>query len=435
MPICRNRVYTSQLTPEMDGRVVHLLGWVHDVRDLGKIVFVLLRDKEGVVQLTIKAGSVPSEVLEMAKSLSREDVIHVEGIVKKSQIAKLGIEVIPYKIEIISKSDRVVPIDITGKTPADLNTRLKYRVLDLRRVENWAIFRIQHTVLQVIRSFLVDRGFMEVFTPKIIATATEGGANLFRVDYFGKVAYLAQSPQLYKEQLCAVFERVFEIAPAFRAEKHDTNYHLNEFISVDIEMAFADMFDVMELLEDLIVEIYKSVKDKCRRELQVLGIDLRIPEKPFPRFKYSEVIDYLVERGIEVKWGDDLSTYHLKVFSERVGQQPYFIYYWPTALRPFYTKPCDDNPEESESFDLNIEWLEVASGGTRIHDKDLLERRIREQGLDPQSFSSHLQFFKYGMPPHAGWGLGLSRLLMMMLRRKDIREVVLYPRDRYRLEP
>ncbi len=432
----RRTHFTSEIVPEMDGHRVVLMGWVHNIRDKGSIKFILLRDKEGIVQVTVKKGVVPDEVFEVAGELHREDVIEVVGVVKKSPVAKAGVEIIPESIRIINRAVPKLPIDIVGKTKADLKTRLDYRVLDLRRRENWAIFRIESVVLRCIREVLYRNGFIEVFTPKIIVSATEGGANLFEVKYFERVAYLAQSPQLYKEQLASVFERVFEIAPAYRAEKHDTSYHLNEFISVDVEMAFADMYDVMELLEEVIHEAYSTVKKECSRELAELGLDdFKVPKRPFKRFTYEEVLNMLNDRGFNLKFGDDISSAMLKNIRDVVGDEPYFIYLWPTETRPFYTQPCSDRPELSEAFDLVIEWLEVASGGTRVHDKELLIKRLKEQGLNPENFKYHLQMYDYGVPPHAGWGLGFARLMMMMLKRSDIREVVLYPRDRYRLVP
>ncbi len=430
----RRTHYTSEITPELDGKEVALLGWVHDVRDLGGIKFILLRDKEGLLQITLPKDKVPPELFGIVDELRKESVISVKGVVKTMPQAPGGAEVIPKSIELISMSKTPLPLDVTGKVPADLDTRLNARILDLRRFESAAIFKIQHVVLQLIREFLTREGFMEVMTPKILATATEGGAALFPVAYFERTAFLAQSPQLYKEELTAAFEKVFEIAPFFRAEESNTAYHLNEFISVDIEAAFYAAEDVMDVLERMIAYIVNEVKKKCTKELQLLGQELPELKTPFPRITYTEALELLKEHGMAIPWGEDLPTPANRKLGE-IFKGPYFITEWPTALKPFYIKPKDDDPKVSESFDLNWSWLELASGGTRIHDKELLVKRLEEQGLKTESFRYHLMVYDYGMPPHAGWGFGFNRFIMILTGRKNIREVVLFPRDRQRLTP
>nr|MCG2895428.1 OB-fold nucleic acid binding domain-containing protein [Vulcanisaeta sp.] len=258
MEFPRKTHWTKDVRPELDGKEVVLAGWVWDVRDLGNIKFILLRDREGIVQLTVKRGSVTDNVWSVVSTLNREDAVVVRGVVKASRIAKAGVEVFPSEVYVVARS-KPLPIDIWGSVATDLDTRLRFRSVDLKRPINLLIFRVESEVARVIRETLYSHGFIEVFTPKIIVTSTEGGAELFAVQYFERVAYLAQSPQLYKEELTASLERIFEIAPAYRAEKHNTNYHLNEFISVDIEEAFANYTDVMEVLEDVIVNVYGKV--------------------------------------------------------------------------------------------------------------------------------------------------------------------------------
>ncbi|BDR93163.1 aspartate--tRNA(Asn) ligase [Vulcanisaeta souniana] len=433
MSFPRKTHWTKNITPELDGKEVVLAGWVWDIRDIGNIKFILLRDREGLIQLTVKRGTVPEEVWSTASSLNREDAIVVKGIVKSSRIAKAGVEVFPSEVHIVARS-KALPIDIWGSVETDLDTRLKYRSVDLKRPLNSLIFKAGSEVTRAVRDSLYNHGFIEVFTPKIIVTSTEGGAELFTVQYFERVAYLAQSPQLYKEELTASLERIFEIAPAYRAEKHNTNYHLNEFISVDIEEAFANYMDVMEILEDVIINVYDRVNKAFNDELNKYGIEIKNPRKPFRRITYDEALDMLGKRGLKIDWGEDVPKNGMEILSEEIGE-PFFIIHFPTDLRAFYTKPLDSDPRISESFDLVIGGLEIASGSSRVHVKEQLTEALRKRGLNPESFENHLMIYDYGMPPHAGWGMGLYRLLMVLLRRDNIREVVLYPRDRFRLEP
>ena len=431
----RRTHFSSEITPNLDGQTVTVFGWVQTVRDLGKMKFIVLSDREGEIQITVPAKTVSQTVFEKVNGLKKQSVIGVRGVVKKSDKAQRGVEIFPEEIKVLNYAKHPLALDPTGRIPADLDVRLDARILDLRRPENRAIFRINHQVLSSIRKFFEMQGFIEVQTPKIIATATEGGAALFPVVYFDREAFLAQSPQLYKEQLTSVFEKVYEIAPFFRAEESRTTRHTAEFISVDIEQAFVDWRDVVELLENLIVFVLKEVKEKCQKELEILKREIKIPPQPFRRYTYDEVLKVLEKKGFPVSWGEDIPTPALRALGEIHREEYYFIVDWPTKSKPFYIKPRDDKPEVCEAFDLMYSWIELASGGARIHDKELLVKRLREQDLNPESFSSHLKVFDWGMPPHAGWALGLGRFLMVLTGRENIRECVLFPRDRDRLEP
>ncbi|MEM3566516.1 MAG: aspartate--tRNA(Asn) ligase [Candidatus Bathyarchaeia archaeon] len=430
----RRTHYSVDVRPELDGQEVTLFGWVQEIRDLGGIRFIILQDREGTVQITIPRKKVSSEVLAKAEALQRRYSIGVKGIVKKTEITPRGVEVIPKEIRIFSAAASQLPIDITGKVPAQLEVRLDARALDLCREESIAIFKIQHTAVEAIRDFLFERGFIEVHTPRIIASATEGGAALFPVDYFERKAFLAQSPQLYKEQLVMSLEKVFEIGPFFRAEESHTRRHLSEFVSIDIEQAFASAEDVMQLLEQLMQHTCKVVHDKCQRELATLNHQVNVPEIPFKRLTYDQVLEDLKREGIKIPWGEDIPTPAFRTLG-KIHPYFYFITNWPTRSKAFYIKPRDDNPEICEGFDLMWRWIELSSGGTRIASKELLVERLREKGLNPESFKYHLQVFDYGMPPHAGWAIGLERLTMMLTGKKNIREVTLYPRDKFRLTP
>lgn len=426
--------YSVNVTPFMDGKEVTLFGWVQEIRDLGGIRFIILQDREGTIQVTVPRKKVSPEVLSKSDVLQKRYSVGVKGMVKKTAMSPRGVEVAPKEIRILSTAATQLPIDITGKTPANIEARLDARALDLCQERNIVAFKIQHHAIEAIRSYLFEKGFLEVHTPRIIASATEGGAALFNVDYFGEKAFLAQSPQLYKEQLVMSLEKVFEIGPFFRAEESHTRRHLSEFVSVDIEQAFADAKEVMTLLEQVIQHACKTVKEKCANELSILKHKVEVPAVPFKRLTYDEVLNDLNKEGVEVPWGEDIPTEAFRVLG-KLQPNFYFITDWPTHSKAFYIKPREDKPELCEGFDLMWRWIEIVSGGTRIDEKDLLVNRLREKGLNPDSFKHHLQAFDYGMPPHAGWAIGLERLTMMLTGKKNIREVSLYPRDRMRLTP
>ncbi len=430
----RRTHFSANITPELDGKEVIVLGWVQDIRDLGGIRFVILQDRDGTIQITIPRNRVARNLVKRADYLQRHYTIGVKGTVKKTEQTPRGIEIVPSEIRILGIAQHPLPLDVTGRTPAQIDVRLDARVLDLCRDENNAVFKIQHVALAAIREFLSEQGFTEVVTPKIIASATEGGAALFSMDYFGREAFLAQSPQLYKEQLVLAFERVFEIGSFFRAEESHTRRHLSEFVSIDIEQAFADAKDTMKVLEEMVHQVCKIVKGRCQKELKILKHRIEVPKTPFKRFTYDEIVEELGRQGIDVSWGEDIPTAAFRTLGKL---HPYFYYItdWPSKSKPFYIKPRTDNPELSEAFDLMWRWIELASGGTRVHSKDLLVRRLRAQGLRPESFRYHIQVFDYGMPPHAGWAAGLARVMMMLTGKRNIREVVLFPRDRFRLTP
>lgn len=430
----RRTHYSEEVTPQLDGEEVTLFGWVQEIRDLGGIHFIILKDKTGTVQITVPQKEVNKKVLSKSNALQKRYTVGVRGVVKKTEMTPRGMEVIPKEIKIFTDAALQLPLDITGKTPAHIDVRLDARALDLCQEENIAIFKIQHTAVDAIRDFLFQRGFLEVHTPRIIASATEGGATLFPVEYFEREAFLAQSPQLYKEQLTMSLEKVFEVGHFFRAEKSHTRRHLSEFISVDIEEAFATDEDVMHLLELLIQKACKAVKEQCQEELKKLKHRIEVPNVPFKRLKYDEVLQELKSEGIEVEWGEDIPTSALRTLGE-IHPYFYFITQWPTESKPFYIRSDNEKSKLCESFDLMWNWIELASGGTRIASKERLIKRLKKDGLNPDSFQSHLQTFDYGMPPHAGWGIGLERLTMVLTGKKNIREVTLYPRDQFRLTP
>ncbi len=428
------RQFLNEVTPETE--TAEVIGWVHEIRDLGGLSFYILRDRTGFLQATIVKKKAPESVLNAIKDVSRESVVKVSGIVKPTEKAPGGREIIPEEFELISRAETPLPLDVSEKVLAEVDTRIDNRYLDARRPKIKSVFSIRSTVTRAINEYLFDDGFINISTSKIVAAATEGGTELFPIAYFEKEAFLNQSPQLYKQMMMAAgFEKVFEIAPIFRAEEHNTTKHLNEATSIDVEVSFADHNDVMELLEKVMRSAYSAVEKNCQDEIESLGIDFEVPKKSFPRISYSEAID-IASISIEddISYGDDLSTAAEKAIGEEMGEH-YFITDWPTAIKPYYAMPFEDEPEICKAFDLMHPRMELSSGAQRIHQHDLLTEQIREKGLSPESFEFYLKPFRYGMPPHAGWGLGMERLIMTMLDLPNIREAVLFPRDRHRLTP
>jgi aspartyl-tRNA synthetase len=427
--------YTFEIYNMPDGAPVTLCGWVQEIRKLGNISFLILRDREGIAQITLIKKIVGEEKFKTITDLNRESVICVEGKVNKNTQSKLGCEIIPDNIRVLAIAETPLPMGVVDKVSVDLETRLDVRFMDLRRPEVQSIFKIESNLGKSIRRTLEDNGFIEIHTPKIIATATEGGTELFKVKYFEKDAYLVQSPQLYKQiMMAAGFERVYEIAPAFRAEEHNTTRHLNEFISIDIEMSFADDEDAMKMLETVIYNAIIHIKNNNQNDLNNLNIKLNVPELPFPRIKYDDLLDYVNSNGLNMKFGDDFSSEALNIIGKKY-QGFYFITKWPMETRAFYVMPYEEDPRYGRAFDLMYAEREITSGAQRNHIYSSLRENMIKKGLNPENFKFYLDAFRYGMPPHAGWAIGLERLTMILTNSKNIREATLFPRDRKRLEP
>jgi nondiscriminating aspartyl-tRNA synthetase len=429
------RIPIQSVTPATGSAEV--VGWVHEVRDLGGLAFFLIRDRTGILQVTIVKKSANTSVLAAARAVSRESVVRVAGRVKAIDKAPGGRELIPDTFEVLNASESPLPLDVVEKVPAELDTRLDARFLDARRPRVAAVFQIRSAVMQAIHSFLFENGFIHITTPKIVAAATEGGTELFPIAYFDKEAFLNQSPQLYKQMMMAAgFEKVFEVGPIFRAEEHNTTKHLNEATSIDIEVSFATHHDVMRILEDLIVHTYTHVKACCPDQLANLECaDFEVPKAPFIRLPYARAIAIAQKKTDEpVRYGDDISPASERAIGAEIAGH-YFIVDWPTEIRPYYAMPYEDDPSICRAFDLMHQRMELASGAERVFRHDQLVQQIRKKGLNPESFEFYLRPFRYGMPPHAGWGLGAERLVMTMLNLSNVREAVLFPRDMHRLVP
>ena len=426
-------------TIKADDGIVTVKGWVQDTRNLGGISFVVLRDRYGTIQLTLPKKKIEPELFDKLTTLPRETVVAVTGEVKASNQTELGLELIPSACEVYSEAGVPLPMGVIDKVNVEMDTRLNNRFMDLRKPEIRAIFELKSMMVNLISDAMQANGFINVNTPKIVASGAEGGATLFKLDYFGKDAYLAQSPQLYKQMLMSTgLDRIYEIGPAFRAEHSNTNRHVTEFMSFDGEMSWIDnMGDVMRMIEKIINHVLEGLKEKGAKQLTILGKDVVIPKAPYPVLTYAECISMLKKTGFEIKDGDDLGTEGEKaigdIMSEK-GQDLYWIAEYPEAEKPFYIMEKDGTPY-SFSFDLDYKGQEISSGGQREHRYDVLVERIRKKGLDPESFTFYTDAFKYGMPPHGGWGIGIERLLVKMLDLPNIRESILFPRDLSRLSP
>lgn len=410
-------------------------GWVQEIRDLGGIKFIILHTPSGDIQITLDKKKVSKQVFDLVDKITRQSAISASGVLKKNKKAPGGKELIPKKIEIINLADTPLPLDPSQKTPAELDTRLDWRYLDFRSEKSLAIFKIQNEILKSFRGFLNDNGFLEIQPPCVISSASEGGADLFEIPYFEKKAYLAQSPQLYK-QMCAVsLGKVFMIVPIWRAEKFNKPTHLNEIRQMDIEMSFVKSEeDVMKVLERIFAHIIKSVHKNCKKELKVLNRKLNIPKLPLRRVTYTEAVEALKKRGEQIEWGSDFSKTQEEKFSD-IFDEFFFMKDWPTEAKTFYTMPYKDNPKICHAFDLIHNGLEISSGTQRIHIPDLLIKQIKAFGLKPENFKFYIDCFRYGAPPHAGWSIGLERITMTITGMKNIRECCMFPRDRNRLTP
>jgi len=414
-------------------------GWVQDTRTLGGIAFVILRDRYGVIQVAVPKKKVTPELFAGITTVPRESVLRVTGAVKQSQQARAGYELIPSSYEVLSTAHSPLPMGVVDKVSVETETRFNHRFMDLRKPEVRAVFELKSMALQLIDRYLVENGFVEVFTPKIVASGAEGGATLFKIDYFGKEAYLAQSPQLYKQMLMSTgLDRVFEIGPAFRAEPSDTVRHVSEFISFDAEMAhIRSMRDVLDVLEGCVQYTVKGMAEQGQDLLSKANAEIKLPKTPYPVITYSDALDLVNGEGCKIAMGEDLGTEGEKVLGDVMTAKGYDVYWiteYPEEAKPFYIMEKDGTPF-SFSFDLDYRGQEIASGGQREHRYDRLVERMSKKGLEPSSFDFYLNAFAYGMPPHGGWGLGVERLLQKMLGLPNIRETILFPRDRNRLSP
>ncbi len=428
----------------LDEGPVTVSGWVETVRDQKKVQFVVLRDESGAVQLVHPRGgddtATPDVIADEISSLSQGSFLTVTGMLKHDERVKLGgIEIRLDSIEVATRAIAETPI----AEDSGLDKRLDWRFLDLRRPENNLIFRIQTTLEHAMRCYWVERDFIELHTPKLMASASESKAELFEVTYFDGKAFLAQSPQFFKQMAQpAGFGKIFEIGPAFRADPSFTSRHATEFTSVDAEISWIDSHeDVMAMHEELLVAALTAVKEKHGTEILALfGVEVTVPSRPFPRIPLTEAKQLVAARGYVVPRADDdmdpegerrIAAYAAETF----GHEFVFLTDYPSSIRPFYHMRDNDNPSITRSYDLLWNGVEISTGAQREHRIDVLEAQAREKGLAPEELSFYLDFFRYGVPPHGGFGMGLSRLLMLMLHLPNLREVTYLFRGPNRLTP
>ncbi len=422
----------THYSSEVKDGVVTVAGWLRAIRDMGKTKFLILADRNGEIQITAKSGEVSGALMKQIGELVKESVIAVKGKVKKSVQAPGGREIIPAEIIVLNKSEPVLPLDL--KIKSNLDTRLDFRFLDLRRPEVRAIFRIKDVIQRSFVRYLEDHDFVLINTPTIVATATEGGTNLFPISYFDREAFLVQSPQLYKQTMMASgLDKVVIVTPVFRAEEHDTSFHLNESTQMDIEVAFVeDEQDALRYWEGVIHHIYSRIKEECKNELDLLNRKIDVPKLPIKQLTYDEALKLVQKEGVKLEWGSDLTPEAQRAINKHFD--PVIVTKWPADIRAFYAMPEPDG-KRCRGYDMLIDGIEICSGAQRIHEYGKLVKEMTRRKMNPKNFEFYLNAFKYGMPPHAGWSIGLERLTMVICGVKNIRECMLFPRDRKRLTP
>ena len=425
------------LSGDYVGKVVKMNGAVHNIRDMGEFAFVILRKAEGLVQCVYEERKTDFDL----KELKEESAVEVTGVVTLEERAPQGFELRLTGIRVLSQPSEVMPIAINKwKMNTSLETRLSLRPVSLRNVRERAKFKVQEGIVRAFREFLSSQGFTEVHTPKIVSRGAEGGANVFKLNYFNKKAELGQSPQFYKQMMVGVFDRVFEVAPVFRAEKHNTTRHLNEYIGLDFEMGYIDSFeDVMAMETGFLKYTMELLKKDYKKELDMLDIDLpsitQIPQVRFDAAKQlvSEKYNRKIRNPFDLEPEEEVLIG--RYFKEEYDSDFVFVTHYPSKKRPFYA--MDDPADErfTLSFDLLYKGLEITTGGQRIHDYQMILEKMAKRGMDPEDIKDYLMIFKYGMPPHGGLGIGLERLTMRLLDEQNVRETSLFPRDVTRLEP
>ena len=425
------------LEGEYEGKEIRMNGAVHTIRHMGEVAFVILRKSRGLVQCVYEAGGTDFDI----RDLKEESAVEVMGVVKAEERAPQGFEIRLKEIRVLSQPAEPLPLAVSKwKLNTSLETKLSLRPISLRNVRERAKFKIQEGIVRGFRDYLLSQGFTEIRTPKIVARGAEGGSNVFKLEYFNKKAELGQSPQFYKQTMVGVYDRVFEAAPVFRAEKHNTTRHLNEYTSLDFEMGYIDSFrDVMDMETGMLQYVMKLLEQDYKKELDMLAVTLpevgRIPAVRFDQAKelVSRKYDRKIRNPYDLEPEEELLIG--RYFQEEYGSDFVFVTHYPSKKRPFYAMDDPEDPKFTLSFDLMFRGLEVTTGGQRIHDYREITDKMEKRGMDPEDIASYLMIFKYGMPPHGGLGIGLERLTMRLLDEQNVREASLFPRDVTRLEP
>lgn len=435
------RILISRLD-DFVGHEVHLNTFVDRIRDQKTVQFVILRDHSGLVQAAIEKSRANEAKNRIISALTRESIVSVTGrVVEEPRVRLRGLELLITGIEVVSPAPEVLPLDLTSRTTSSIERRLDWRFLDLRSPRNYLVFRVQTTLEEAMREYWLSNGFVQIYSPKLMGTASESGSDVFELDYFDRKAYLAQSPQFYKQMaMAAGFDRVFEIGPAFRAEPSFTARHNTEFVSVDMEMSWIRSHeDIMAFEETWLQHVLERVAERHGTEIaHTFGVEVGVPTLPFPRISMSDARALAESRGISLpddelgRAGEQMVAEHMRRVS---GHEFLFISEYPVSVRPFYHMRCEDDPTSTRSYDLLWNGLEITTGAQREHRYDILVAQSVEKGLSLESIGDYLNFFKFGCPPHGGFGFGLARLTMTLLGIQNIRDVALVARDPGRLRP
>jgi aspartyl-tRNA synthetase len=426
---CEKRILIKDLFSSKEKKI-EIAGWVHNSRDLSKVKFLVLRDISGIIQVTGIKNETQKEIFEMMDKIPRESVVYISGELKDSKQAPGGKEVLPSNILVLNSSEELL-IDVSDFSKTELPKRLDYRFLDFHRRKTQAIFKIQTEIANSFREYFYNKNYIELQPPCVIGTSSEGGTELFPVQYFEKKAYLAQSPQLYKQMMACSMEKTFTITPVWRAEKHNTPRHINEIRQMDIECAFMNQMDIMKELEEVMKHIISNILKKCKTELEILGIkDLKIPKGVYLHYEQA-----IKEAGGQI--GEDFTPEQERILCKKYPGEVVFTHSWPSSIKPFYIMPKDENPksEYSEGFDALYGGIEISSGGQRIHIPKLLIERLKSKKLNPKDFKNYIDSFRFGAPFHSGWSIGLERLTQIVCGLDNVKEATMFPRDRDRLNP
>ena len=422
--------FCKDINKKVANKTVTVAGWVHFIRDKGKLIFIQLRDATGIIQIVAKQENLPEDLFSAIKTLNLESVVSITGLVKEEPKSQNGVEIVPQAIVVHSVAEPKLPIDVNGKVKFDIDTEFKFREISVRTPRVQTIMKIKSEIAFAVRKFFTERGFTEIFTPYILATATEGGAEMFKLDYFGRPAVLAQSCQFYKQAAVQVHEKVFGIIPSWRAEKSRTPKHVTEFHQIENEIAFGTDETIMVIQENLMHEVIKHVVKTCPEQLKALDRTLKVPKLPFKRLTFYEAKDVLEkELNIVEPREDDFSTPAETALSKHY-EDPFFITKMPTHVRGMYYETAPENEKLTNSLDLIAPegYGELSSGGQRVASKERLINRINKSGLDPSGFEWYLRMFEYGFPPHAGYGLGFERLVRYICGLDNLKEASMFPR-------
>jgi nondiscriminating aspartyl-tRNA synthetase len=432
--------YTKELL-EHKGEEVTIAGWVENVKELPNLRFIIIRDRGGIAQVTVHKKDSPRDVISQSEKLNLQDVIEVKGLVLEKQVAKIGPELRASSLSILSRSATPLPIDISGDSETQLDTRLDWRVLDLRKPSNLAVFTIEAKVMEGMEEYLRSKGFLQISTPAILGGLSEGGSEVFKLDYFGNPAFLRQDPQLHRQlAIAGGFDKIYDLGPNWRAETSHTPRHMCEHRACAVEFGFlTDEMDTERVEEALFAFTLEKIRKECTQELSVLGIEIEVPRTPFPELRFPEIYDIIREHGKKIEFEDDIDREDEQILAryvkEKSGSDFFFINRFPSKVKPFYVMRVLDDKRWARSVDLVYKGMELSSGGQRENDYSRLMEQVKLKGLDEKAISWFTDNFKYGVPPHGGFAIGIERTVMQLLGIENIREATLFPRTPERLKP